>query len=145
MPVTCVYKDCNASVARNPELKFARFVPPKTDFERASRWVKLIGREDFTINNIKYGTIICQNHFPPDSILDWRLNKSLEPIPSDMKSAVEELDYFPKTVVRAPNPKCYSSTKPKLSVTIPIAHPVLIENENEDINMSGKIKSLQKV
>ena len=62
MPATCVYKDCNASVSRNPDLKFARFVQPNTDFERASRRVKLIGREDFTIKDIKYWTIICERH-----------------------------------------------------------------------------------
>lgn len=125
MPRTCVYEDCNASVERNPDLKFARFVQPQTDLKRAARWVKLIGRSDFTIKSIKYGTIICQRHFPKGSNLNWRLNKSLEPFPLNVQAAVEELDYFPVQEPKPKNPKCYQSR-----VAIPVAHGVVLSKND---------------
>ena len=108
MPVICAFKGCNASRLRNPELKFTHFVQPRTDLERAKRWINLIGRDDFSVRNITYKTILCEKHFEPGSDLNWKLNKRLEPKPFDVSSAVTDYDYVP--VVKRPiNPKSYES------------------------------------
>ena len=135
MTVTCIYENCNASAEKNPELRFARFVQPRTDYERASRWVKLIGRPGFTIENIKYRTIICERHFPNGVNLNWRLNKTLEPYPSNVLSAVEDLDYFSPPESRPSNPKCYSSKRQPKDVAFSISYGFPIDNK--DIDMSG--------
>ena len=110
MPSVCAYQGCNASRLRNPELQFSHFVQPKTDFERAKRWVKLIGRDDFTVKNISYKTIICEKHFEvePGSDLNWKTNKRLEPKPYDVSSVVTDFDYVP-LAQRSINPKSFVS------------------------------------
>ena len=140
MPFSCVYKDCSSTETRNPELKFLTFVQPRTDFQRASKWIRLIGRSDFTVESIKYSTRICQNHFSSDVILNWRLNKTLEPYPYDVKNAIENEDFLPKSENRpASASKTYSTKKNVKPIPMRILHGVQMNKECDTslIDLSG--------
>ena len=92
--MSCLYKNCRSSVHKNPGLKFVPFVKPKSDEKRALKWLKLIGKDNLTTNNIKYYTVLCEKHFPPNVDLNWRQNKALEPYPFSMEQVEAVIDCF---------------------------------------------------
>ena len=80
MGKSCVYEDCRSSSRTTPEIKFANFVKPSFNLERAKKWVKLVGRLDFEVETISGSTFVCQNHFPSDCLdLNYRTNLDLTP------------------------------------------------------------------
>ena len=62
----CLYLDCNSDSRFHPWLKWAAFVKPtKTkNIERAKRWVYLLKRSVFKLENITEDSYICEKHFP---------------------------------------------------------------------------------
>jgi len=64
-------------------------VKPHLDPERCKRWIELTGR-DVGIEKIKSHSYICQDHFKPGDILDWKLNPSLEPVPMHDPNKIKE-------------------------------------------------------
>ena len=79
----CVFKKCKSDSRRHPWIKWAAFVSPKVsrNLERAEKWIKLLGRPDFTIERINKDTFICEDHFPEadHENLDWKRNPNLTP------------------------------------------------------------------
>jgi hypothetical protein len=63
-------------------MKFLPFPKPKTNLERAKRWVHLCGRPRLKIETITRMTYICVKHFGRGENLDSRANLSLEPFPA---------------------------------------------------------------
>lgn len=84
---TCVYKKCKSDSRRHPWIKWATFISPKVNrnLERAKKWIRLLGRPDFTIERINVHTFICEDHFPEKDHenLDWKRNPNLTPFPAD--------------------------------------------------------------
>jgi len=77
----CVHGLCKSSSRKKPNLKFAKFVQPGVDLARSKRWVHLMGRADFHVENVNKWTYVCQLHFPENADLDYHKNKDLEPYP----------------------------------------------------------------
>ena len=82
MPKYCASGLCKNNARDNPEKKFALFVQIKgrnADVERAKEWVRLMGRSatEFTIDDIKNYTYVCEDHFDKDVELDYRKVSSL--------------------------------------------------------------------
>lgn len=70
MPVKhCCYGDCNSDsryVGIRQDMDEVTFIPfpkPKTKRETCERWVRLCGRQFFTLENIRKETYICSKHF----------------------------------------------------------------------------------
>jgi hypothetical protein len=84
MVKVCCYGLCKNSTRKNPTVKFLPFPNPKTNLERAKRWVHLCGRPSFffSIENITKYTYICVKHFGRGENLDLRANLTLEPFPA---------------------------------------------------------------
>ena len=139
----CVYKNCGLTEFKCPELKFARFVQPKSDLERAKTWIKLIGRDDFSVKDINYTSMLCEKHFKPNENLNWRINKSLEPLRYDFKIAVEDDDNFQNSVSRPKEPKFSYGAKVKTKiVNVPVMCGVAMESKNSlpiDFSPEGNV------
>ena len=61
---------------KRPDKGFALFVQSKgrrADLERAKIWVLLIGRGNFTVENVTRQTYICSDHFDENVVLDYGL------------------------------------------------------------------------
>ena len=72
----CASGLCNSSDQKQPDKKFALFVQPVgrgSDEQRAQRWVHLMGRQNFTVENVKRHTYVCEDHFDENVVLDYRL------------------------------------------------------------------------
>ena len=138
-------------------MKFVPFVKPRTDMKRAARWVYLVGRSDFTVQNIQKHTVVCERHFPENIELDWKKNPALEPFPSSLQmetmpphekseasgtksdtkieidlESVNKLpkiteNLFPTQVVKVYNKKTNIKT-----VAIPVPHGISIQNAPKD-------------
>ena len=78
----CVYKSCTNNSKNKPSKKFYPFVKPKTDEDRAKIWISCLDKPDFTVDDIKEKTYVCEDHFLPDLwSYDWTKNSSLTPLP----------------------------------------------------------------
>ena len=76
----CVYSTCRSDSRKDKTIIFAKFVSPFDDLERAKKWVKLVGREDFGHGKITRNIFICDRHFPKSTLdYDYQTNPSLEP------------------------------------------------------------------
>ena len=76
MVKTCASGLCHNNNNKNPEKVFALFVQPKgrgADLERAKIWVQLLGRGNFTVENVTRQTYVCSDHFDDNVVLDYRL------------------------------------------------------------------------
>lgn len=82
MPVKkCLYASCGADSRKMKDLGFARFVDPSTDRNRAQLWVEKLSRPDFTVENISRYSVLCEKHFPDDTLdFDYRTNLELTPL-----------------------------------------------------------------
>ena len=111
MPSTyvCVYEDCRASSWRNPDFRFAHFVKPKKNLERAKRWVELVGRPDFGIDDIKNYSVICEKHFPPGVVLNYHRNFYLEPFPASITVEIVQENHNEKNLNLNSMHKIYDS------------------------------------
>ena len=67
----CASGLCKSNSRSHPNIKFAKFVQPGVDKARARKWVRLTGRADFHVENIKKWTFICELHFPEGEELDY--------------------------------------------------------------------------
>jgi hypothetical protein len=80
----CCYGLCKCNSKKEPTIEFLPFPKPKTNLERAKRWVHLCGRPTFffSIEKITSRTYICVKHFGRGENLDLHANLSLEPFPA---------------------------------------------------------------
>ena len=65
MTRTCSWGICLNTDRKNPNLRFVPFVKPYGRFAepgRAARWVKLCGRKNFTVENIRLWKILPKTH-----------------------------------------------------------------------------------
>ena len=63
----CAHGLCNNSDTKLPGKEFALFVQPRgrnADIPRAKRWLHLMGRKNFVLEDIKRHTYVCEDHFP---------------------------------------------------------------------------------
>ena len=60
----CAHGLCDSDSRKHPNIKFAKFIPPSVNRLRSERWVHLMGRKNFTVDNVKAWTYICEKHFP---------------------------------------------------------------------------------
>ena len=83
---TCVYRDCKSDSRSHPWLIWSNFIKPTLakNKKRAERWVQLVGRDDFTVDNITQDTYICEKHFSEEDheSLNWKRNLKLDPFPA---------------------------------------------------------------
>ena len=73
---TCASGLCHSNQKYQPQKKFALFVQPKgrgSDIGRCQRWVHLMGRSLFTVDDVKRHTYVCEDHFDDGIELDYRL------------------------------------------------------------------------
>ena len=71
----CASGLCRSSDKTQPDKKFALFVQPVgrgSDLPRAQRWVHLMARQNFTVDNVKRHTYVCEDHFDENVELDYR-------------------------------------------------------------------------
>ena len=95
MPTKCFFKNCKSiSDKNNKDKVFVPFVKPKTDIKRCVRWLQLSGRTSYPIDRISRNTYLCNDHFPPDEVLDWRKNANLDPIPLHRLKKVATAEVF---------------------------------------------------
>ena len=150
MPVKCVFKNCESSEIKTPNLKFARFVQPRTNYARAEKWVDLVGRSDFKIANIKKFTVICEKHFILGTDLNWRRNKCLQPFPSsvDVDEIRKEQDVDMNDIekdlrvtkeLNVP-PRTYMKEKSEVEdpIKITVYHGIRKDEDPNAINFNGK-------
>ena len=93
MPYHCCWGKCHSNSSRtSADIRFLPFPKPWIDLDRAKRWLHLCGREDFTLDNITKNTYICSLHFnvAGELSLDWKVNKSLEPVSARSGKAVSQ-------------------------------------------------------
>ena len=77
---SCVFSSCRSSSKKDNSIVFAKFVSPFCDPERAKKWVKLVGRSDFTTGKITRNIFVCERHFPRSTLdYDYQTNPALEP------------------------------------------------------------------
>jgi hypothetical protein len=83
-------------------MEFLPFPKPKTNRQRAKRWVFLCGRpkSNFSIENITGHTYICAKHFGRGENLDLHTNLSLEPFPAHSEEACHR--HHEKALLRRP-------------------------------------------
>ena len=106
MPTKCFFKNCKSiSDKNNKDKVFVPFVKPKTDLKRCVRWLQLSGRIPYSIDRISRNTYLCNDHFPPDEILDWRKNAKLDPIPLHRLKKVATAEVVRIINLHPPNPK----------------------------------------
>ena len=61
--IHCASGLCQSDSRKSPNLKFANFPKPKFGLDRAKRWIHLLGRQNFHVENIKSYTKVCELHF----------------------------------------------------------------------------------
>ena len=83
----CAHGNCESSIRKNPNLKFARFPKVTIDLERAKRWAELMCRQNFAVKDITQNTVVCELHFPINANLNYRENEDLVPYPHGHKRA----------------------------------------------------------
>ena len=94
MPTKCFFKNCKSLSDKHTDKVFVPFVKPKTDIKRCVRWLQLSGRTSYPIDRISRNTYLCNDHFPPDEILDWKKNAKLDPIPLHRLKKVATAEVF---------------------------------------------------
>ena len=94
MPTKCFFKNCKSISGKHTDKVFVPFVKPKTDIKRCVRWLQLSGRTSYPIDRISRNTYLCNDHFPPDEILDWKKNAKLDPIPLHRLKKVATAEVF---------------------------------------------------
>ena len=130
--IHCLYNDCNSDIRLNPDLKWAEFVKPTNpnNIERASKWIDLIGRTDFTVTKINKYTYLCEKHFHEGVNLDWRKNAELEPFQINSEISVKEdplsEKYLSKNVKENSSNSLMVRTQNIFSVTFIILNNFLI-------------------
>ena len=75
MPKYCASGLCKNNAKDNPNKKFALFVQIKgknADEARAQLWIRRMGRQNFSLDDIKSYTYVCEDHFDKDVELDYR-------------------------------------------------------------------------
>ena len=102
MVKTCIFSSCSNNSKNSPDLQFIPFVKPWMDSKRAKKWLEIVARSEFSVEDIKHSTYVCQKHFLPSSNYNWKTNSLLEPLPisftfkqnqiQTFKSLVEVLD-----------------------------------------------------
>ena len=151
---TCVYSSCGSDSRREKTLKFARFVKPSFDGERAEEWISRVSREDFGVKSISKYTFICEKHFVPGTVdFDYRTNPGLLPFKegnalthylkkkeqkrSKQIDFRDEHNYFSKEFVNKVTAvvKTYEKTE-KTKANIPVLRGVPVASP-EQINFSG--------
>lgn len=82
----CSYGLCKSD-SRIPEdgVTFVTFPKPWINKRRASRWVFLCMRKNFTLKHINRSTYVCSKHFKKGVNLNWMENEDLEPLPIQEK------------------------------------------------------------
>ena len=81
MGKTCASGLCHSNQKYQPQKKFALFVQPKgrgSDITRCQRWVHLMGRSLFTVDDVKRHTYVCEDHFDDGIELDYRLVRKIK-------------------------------------------------------------------
>ena len=63
----CIHGTCNSYTRKNPNIRFVPFPKPTKSRERAEKWVKLMCKPNFTIDQITNNTYICELHFPGET------------------------------------------------------------------------------
>ena len=75
MPKYCASGLCKNNAKDNPNKKFALFVQIKgknANEARAQVWVHRMGRQNFSLDDVKSYTYVCEDHFDKDVELDYR-------------------------------------------------------------------------
>ena len=70
----CAHGKCKSDSRYHPDKKFAKFPQPagrNPDIKRCKQWIILIGRQNFTIENINKNTWVCEDHFEKGVNLDY--------------------------------------------------------------------------
>ena len=96
MTKTCFFLNCKNSSLKSPELQFIPFVKPHIDLSQCKRWIELCKR-NVSVEKIKPYTYVCSDHFGLNEVLDWKINKSLEPIPLYRLKKVDKKEVFPNS------------------------------------------------
>lgn len=73
----CSHGKCKINGRKNPNAKFVTIPPRKSCPDRAKKWIDLMCRKGFTVDNITKNTKLCELHFPEDVDLDHRKNPTL--------------------------------------------------------------------
>ena len=114
MPTKCFFKNCKSISTKHTDKVFVPFVKPKSDIKRCIRWLQLSGRIPFSIDRISRNTYLCNDHFPPDEVLDWRKNAKLDPIPLHRLKKVATAEVVRVINLDPPNPKSNSGMVPNV-------------------------------
>ena len=93
MPTVCFFKNCKSHSDKHPDKVFVPFVKPHTDIKRCKRWIQLSGRL-VDVDKISRNTYLCNDHFPPNEVLDWKKNAKLDPIPLHRLKKVATAEVF---------------------------------------------------
>ena len=104
MPTVCFFKNCKSISDKHTDKVFVPFVKPKTDIKRCKRWIQLSGRTPYPVDRISRNTYLCNDHFPPNEILDWKKNAKLDPIPLHRLKKVATAEVFRVINFHPPNP-----------------------------------------
>ena len=67
----CAHGLCDSDSRKHPNINFAKFIPPSVNRLRSERWVHLMGRKNFTVDNVKAWTYICEKHFAEGANLKY--------------------------------------------------------------------------
>ena len=103
MPTKCFFKNCKSISDKHKDKVFVPFVKPKTDLKRCVRWLQLSGRIPYSIDRISRNTYLCNDHFPPNEVLDWKKNAKLDPIPLHRLKKVDRSEVFRVKDPQPPN------------------------------------------
>ena len=68
---TCASGVCKSDSRHDANIKFAKFVQPGVDRNRAIRWAHLMGRANFSVDDIRKWTFVCEKHFPENVELNY--------------------------------------------------------------------------
>ena len=68
---TCASGVCKSDSRHDANIKFAKFVQPGVDRNRAIRWAHLMGRAAFGVDDIRKWTFVCEKHFPENVELNY--------------------------------------------------------------------------
>jgi len=80
----CIYSGCDVNSGTcGPGVSMIRFPQPRDHLAICRRWVKLVGKKNFRAKNVNTFTYICSKHFPDDAVLDFKVNRTLDPYPAE--------------------------------------------------------------
>jgi hypothetical protein len=156
----CCYSLCKSDTRKDENIEFIPFPKPKTNLERAKRWVHLCGRANFSVEKITSHTYICSKHFGRGENLNLQANLTFEPFPAHSEElfrqrheqSLRRISRHPLTSevqLKPPNLaseslKSFTKSGMKCRV-LPMCPPSPDQIDVDGINMKGKFKVAQEL